>query len=143
MQKFKHGKVKYDDMLHKKLKRWGTKETDTPSQIPWSVLSPLWQAIWLTTTSIPKMALLKRDGTYVNDDIELSEIAQYCTMCPMESWDIWDNCLADGECQSWVCEEITQGKCVSWQYGEKFHVNDLRLKSNVLVSNKMYEYDHD
>jgi cysteine-rich repeat protein len=34
-------------------------------------------------------------------------------------WDIWESCLWDTECLSWVCEEITQGKCVSWQYGEK------------------------
>lgn len=33
--------------------------------------------------------------------------------------EIWENCLWDSECKSWVCEEIIEAKCVSGKYWEK------------------------
>jgi cysteine-rich repeat protein len=75
------------------------------SQVQWFVAnnskwysssaSNIMQSMWLSNLGIPRMALLKRDGTYLNDDIQLSEIAQYCMMCPFKQnppvW-TWEVC---------------------------------------------------
>ncbi len=34
-------------------------------------------------------------------------------------WDLWESCLWDTQCKSWVCEEIIEAKCVSGKYWEK------------------------
>lgn len=85
-------------------------------------------ALWINNLStIPRIALLRRNGTYVSDNFSTSNLAQYCTMCPMveHCTDAVDN-DGDGsiDCDDADCEE--DPACVSgWVTGEELCGDDV------------------
>ncbi len=80
---------------------------------------------WLTPDQIESILIQSKNPKWVINACNAVAIllwndpALVCGDDENTWWDIWENCLWDTECQSWVCEEIIEGKCISGQYGEK------------------------
>ena len=41
--------------------------------------------LWIDISSIPRYALMQRDGSYIDDNIDFDEVSQYCHSCVLET----------------------------------------------------------